>query len=103
MKIITAQALKEKGQKEELFLLDVREKDEWQSGFIQGACLLPLGILCLEKLSCGQKPIVIYCRSGKRSLLACLKILEQDPTLDVASLEGGILAWQENGFPISQG
>lgn len=47
-------------------------------------------------------PIVIHCRSGKRSSEARKKLLVQDPTSDLYSLEGGIIAWKETGFNIKQ-
>ncbi len=44
----------------------------------------------------------MHCQSGKRSAEACKKLLIQEPTLDVYSLEGGIIAWKKAGFNVNQ-
>jgi rhodanese-related sulfurtransferase len=41
-----------------------------------------------------EEEVVVYCRSGRRSLMACM-VLEQLGFKDTANVEGGILAWQE--------
>ena len=54
-------------------LLDVRTRDEYKSGHIRGATLIPLGKLekNLNKLeSEKKKQIIVYCRSGSRSVAA---------------------------------
>jgi len=60
-------------------LLDVRTVDEYKSGHIRGAKLIPLGKLeaNLDKLKADRnKKIVVYCRSGNRSVAAS-RILEK--------------------------
>lgn len=49
-----------------------------------------------------KDPIVIHCGSGKRSADACAKLLKLNPSLDVASLEGGIVAWSQSGFNVKK-
>jgi rhodanese-related sulfurtransferase len=39
-----------------------------------------------------DKEVIVYCRSGRRSMLAC-QILDQMGFKDTYNLEGGILAW----------
>lgn len=102
MKTITASELKNRLDKDEVLLIDVREPAEHRSERIDGAYLIPLGEISLEKLPSTQRPIVIHCRSGKRSADACAKLLAISPSLDVASLEGGIVAWSQAGFNVKK-
>lgn len=50
-------------------LLDVRTPEEFAEGHIQGALNVPVGELPerLSDLGSGDRPIVVYCRSGARS------------------------------------
>lgn len=79
----------------EVQIIDVREPEEFQRGHIPAAKLIPLGLLDnnLEALD-KNKPLILYCRSGRRSALAQdqLKIKGFQNTLN---LEGGILAWND--------
>lgn len=102
MKIITATKLKKCLDNDEVLLIDVREPAEHQIESIDGACLIPLGEISIEKLPSIQRPIVIHCRSGKRSSDACKKLLIINSALDVYSLEGGIIAWQQAGYPVKK-
>ena len=76
-------------------LLDVRSVEEYKSGHIRGAKLIPLGKLeaNLDKLKADKnKKIVVYCRSGMRSVAAS-RILEKHGfvPLNVKSGMGGLL------------
>lgn len=102
MKTITPKDLKERLAKEEVLLIDVREPEEYRTEKIQGARLIPLGEISVEKLPAKSISIVMYCRSGKRSATALAKILAQDPKLDVYSLEGGLLGWKQAGFSVEK-
>jgi rhodanese-related sulfurtransferase len=53
-------------------ILDVRNFDEYQQDHIPGSILIPLPELKsrLSELNTFQKPIVAYCRSGRRSGIA---------------------------------
>ena len=57
----------------EFFVLDVREQDEFDSGHIPGAILIPYTEIenqAEKLLSDKSKQILVYCRSGRRSKLA---------------------------------
>lgn len=73
------------------FLIDVREKDEWDGGHINGAMHIPLQILSTEILK--QVPdkkskIVLYCASGRRSQIGSEYLVMIGYT-DVSNLDGG--------------
>lgn len=93
MKEITVQELKEKKDKGEDFqLIDVREDFEYEMSNL-GGTLIPLGGILIEadKVS-KNKPVVVMCRSGKRSAAAIMQ-LEQQGYTNLYNLRGGILAW----------
>jgi rhodanese-related sulfurtransferase len=93
MQEITVQELKEKLDSGEDFqLIDVREDFEYETSNI-GGVLIPLGGIVIEadKVS-KDKPVVVMCRSGKRSAAAIMQ-LEQLGYTNLANLKGGILAW----------
>jgi len=102
IKTITADDLKQRLSHGDVLLVDVREPIEYNTESINGSVLIPLAEVSLEKLPSKSKPIVAHCRSGKRSMEACKKLLAQDPNLELYNLEGGILAWKEAGYPIQK-
>jgi rhodanese-related sulfurtransferase len=82
-------------------MLDVRENSEYTDGHIPKAKHIPLGQLGkrlseLEKYK--DKPIVAVCRSGNRSGHAC-GMLRKAGFENVHNLSGGIMAWEQAGFP----
>ncbi|GAA4103131.1 rhodanese-like domain-containing protein [Mucilaginibacter panaciglaebae] len=93
MQEITVQELKDKIDNGEDFqLIDVREDFEYETSNIGGQ-LIPLGGILIEadKIS-KDKPVVVMCRSGKRSAAAIAQ-LEQRGYTNLSNLQGGILAW----------
>ena len=83
-------------------LLDVRTKEEWDEGHLKGATLVTVteeGFLEKAKAKLDpKKPVVVYCRSGKRSAMATEKLRAAGFT--VHDLSGGITAWQTAGKPV---
>jgi len=93
MKEISVQELKEKIDNHEDFqLIDVREDFEYEVSNL-GGTLIPLGGILIEadKVS-RDKPVIVQCRSGKRSAAAIMQ-LEQLGYTNLYNLTGGILAW----------
>jgi len=83
------------------FLLDVREPWEWQVSNLEsrGAVLIPLGALDDRLAEVPRdRPVVVYCRSGQRSLDAAER-LSRAGTVEVYNLRGGILAWARDVEP----
>jgi len=99
MKEISVQELKEKMDNHEDFqLIDVREDFEYETSNI-GGTLIPLGGILIEAARVEKdKPVVIMCRSGKRSAAAIMQ-LEQQGYTNLYNLRGGILAWAEDIDP----
>jgi rhodanese-related sulfurtransferase len=87
-------------QQEEVIVLDVRTQEEYNSGYIAGALLIPLAELesRLDELNPSEH-ILVYCHSGHRSREAAWVLVAHGFT-HVYNLEGGIVQWQDEGFPI---
>ena len=84
---------------DEAVLIDVRELAEYQESKIDQAHLIPLGEISINSLpDFKDKKLVLHCRSGKRSLTAGAKLLEENPNLEIYNLEGGIIAWNNCTF-----
>jgi len=99
MKEISVQELKEKRDKGEDFqLIDVREDFEYEMSNL-GGTLIPLGGILIESEKIDKhKPVVLMCRSGRRSAAAIMQ-LEQRGFTNLYNLGGGILAWAEEIDP----
>jgi rhodanese-related sulfurtransferase len=104
IKEIDVQELKTKLESGEKFqFIDCREQEEWDESHIDGAIFIPLSsfqekyeVLLKDK----NETIVIQCRSGKRSMNACMFLLSKGYS-DLVNVEGGILAWTAAGFKVS--
>jgi rhodanese-related sulfurtransferase len=90
--------------KDEVFVIDVREPHEYHLAHIPGATLIPLAMLSAEKLSdyVGKKRVV-HCQYGKRGTIACERLLIANPNWEIYHLEGGLAAWVNAGYNVSQG
>ena len=80
-------------------LLDVRTKDEFNSGYIENSLNIDyfsdefsINVDKLDK----NIPIILYCRSGRRSGLSANKIKKLG-FKEIYNLEGGVLEWIEQG------
>jgi rhodanese-related sulfurtransferase len=89
---ITSQLLRRRLARGPVFLIDVRNEEEWRRDAIPGSVNIPLEQLRLAKIPEG--PVVVYCRTGERSSTAA-SLLEQTGRMNVVDLIGGIGAWKE--------
>lgn len=89
-------------QKAKPYLLDVRQPEEYRSGHINGAKLIPLGELSwhINELP-KDREIICVCRSGNRSMSATRQLSAAG--FNVANLNGGMIAWARAGLPIKKG
>jgi molybdopterin/thiamine biosynthesis adenylyltransferase/rhodanese-related sulfurtransferase len=81
-------------------LIDVRERDEYEQGFIPGAVHIPRGNLETRieaRVPDRETPLIIYCGSGVRSAYAAKTLGELGYT-DVVSLAGGFSGWKQAGY-----
>jgi sulfur-carrier protein adenylyltransferase/sulfurtransferase len=80
---------------EDIFLVDVREPNEYEIVSIPGAVLIPKGEFlsgaALERLP-QDKRIVLHCKSGMRSA-ECLAVVKDAGFSDAVHVGGGVLAW----------
>jgi rhodanese-related sulfurtransferase len=86
---------------ENVQLVDVRTPEEFAEGHLEGALNINIGdtnfITEAEKLNL-DKPIYIYCRSGKRSAKAAL-VLKDVGFKEIYDMDGGYLHWTEAATP----
>ncbi len=88
--------LQEKG----YLLLDVREKEEWESGHLKDAQHIYVGELPdnLDKVP-RDKPVITFCGSGRRAIIAA-SILKQNGYDHVENCLGSMAACQKSGCQI---
>ena len=98
MQQITPKELYDLLEKKKACLIDVREPAEHRAQKIEGAQSIPLRQVSSALLPSTSDPIVMHCHSGKRSVEACQKLLEESPDLDVYTLKGGITGWKQAGY-----
>ena len=92
---ITQEEAKEMMDDQEVIILDVREKDEYDSGHIPGAVLLPVGTIdedtAAEVIPEKDSTVLVYCRSGNRSKTASSTLVKLGYT-NIYEF-GGINTW----------
>jgi rhodanese-related sulfurtransferase len=87
------------GKGDEVLVVDVRERDEWDAGRIPGAVHVPLSEFverAPELVEERDREVVAYCLSGGRSSRAA-QVLAGMGHPRVLNLDGGIEAWGERG------
>jgi len=96
---ILAGELDKKMRQSRVFLLDVREPEEFQICAIPGATLIPLKQLPQRLAEVdGTREIIAYCRTGKRSAQA-IELLHKAGYVSARNLRGGIHAWIDEVDP----
>ena len=85
---------------EDWAVLDVREREEYREGHLEGAIPLPRGFLEMrveETLPDKTRPIIAYCAGGVRSLIAA-RTMQEMGYENVSSMSGGYTAWKNAGY-----
>ena len=110
IKEITPAELKAKlDAKEDFLLVDVREPAEFEHGHIDGAHLVPRGIVeaaadpsypkhYAPLSGARNRQIIVYCATSGRSAMAAA-VLQMMGYKDVLNLAGGIVRWESEGMP----
>jgi rhodanese-related sulfurtransferase len=84
--------------------VDVREDHEYAKDHARGARHIGKGIIERDietMIPEKQTPIILYCGGGYRSALAA-DALQQMGYTNVCSMDGGIKAWRDAGYPMEQ-
>jgi rhodanese-related sulfurtransferase len=83
----------------ELQLIDVREPYEREAGRIAGSRHIELTRLAAEAASLDpQRPIVLYCRVGSRSMMAAQAL--RSAGFEAYSMDGGLVRWTHEQHPL---
>lgn len=86
-------------------LLDVRTPQEYAGGHIDGALNIDVRSddfrRMVEKKLSKDSTILVYCRSGRRSMDAAEILTKLG--YKVVNLKGGIIGWEKDGLPVSTG
>jgi len=98
---ITQEEAKAMMDSQEVIILDVREQDEYDSGHIPGAVLLPVGTIddttAAQVIPEKDSTVLVYCRSGNRSKTASAALADLGYT-NIYEL-GGINTWPYDTEP----
>jgi rhodanese-related sulfurtransferase len=95
-------AQKKLAQKQKPYLLDVRQPEEYRSGHIPSAKLIPLGDLRSRMNELPKdREILVVCHSGNRSLSATRQLAGAG--FNAVNMRGGMIAWSRAGLPVSKG
>ncbi len=92
--ISPVEAKKIMNENSDIVIVDVREEEEMAEGYIEGAVLIPLDTVESDienKIQDKDKTILVYCRSGRRSAIAC-DIMDSLGYKNVYDF-GGIIDW----------
>ncbi len=87
---------------QDVYMLDVREQYEYDEKHIPGINLLPMSEIQnrLDELPT-DKEVIVTCRSGNRSNQVT-QFLRENGYDNVHNMSGGIIAWEEAGYPVEQ-
>jgi sulfur-carrier protein adenylyltransferase/sulfurtransferase len=87
---------------EPVVVVDVRDPDEYRDGSIEAATNISRGFLEFRVGTVAPEPstpIVLYCQTGLRSMLAA-KALHDLGYTNVINLQGGFQRWAQSGLPV---
>lgn len=105
VKEVTIEAVRAKQARGDRFVLvDVREDSEWDQSRIPGSQHIGRGVLERDiesRIPDKDAEIVLYCGGGFRSALAA-DMIQRMGYRNVASMDGGIRAWREKGYPLEE-
>jgi phage shock protein E len=99
---VDVQTVFEIQQNEDVYVLDVREQNEYDEKHIPNVTLLPMSEIQnrLDEIP-KDKDVIVTCRSGNRSGQVT-QFLQQNGFDNVHNMKGGIIAWEEAGFPVEK-
>lgn len=89
---------------EKILVIDARSPEEFAAGHVPGAINLPHDRITGSEpvlKDWKQKPVVIYCRSGRRAALAS-EVLEKQGFTKLEHLSGDMEGWLKDGRPAAK-
>jgi hydroxyacylglutathione hydrolase len=101
--LMTVTDLKEKvSEEEDWVVLDVRSRDEWVEGHIEGSLNIYVGLLegRVDEVPKGKR-VAVMCKSGTRSSFAS-SILLRAGRANIHNVLGGMDAWKKAGYPMEK-
>lgn len=96
---------KERLEKGDAVVIDVRRPDEWVAGHVQGAVHIPVDdvLARIEELP-ADKDLLFICAQGVRSGLACEMAAAMNiPQERLFNIEDGTAPWIQKGYPTERG
>ncbi len=100
VKVVTAEEIVTLLKNKNMQLIDVRTPEEYNEGYITNAqninFLAPTFSDAIKNLD-KKKPVIVYCKSGRRSGKSIKKLLEAG-FKEIYDLEGGFTKWKQDGF-----
>lgn len=99
---ISADDLARRMAHDEVTVLDIRGRSEWEAGHLPGVENIPLGYLADRIASLpALKPVVVHCESGSRSAIAA-SILQAGGMKAVLNYSGGYSEWVREKRPVQR-
>tara|TARA_R110002124_G_scaffold152394_2_gene319285 strand:- start:5760 stop:6137 length:378 start_codon:yes stop_codon:yes gene_type:complete len=98
----TNELMNNKTVNQDYYLIDVREDHEWDDGYIIHALHMSKGTIerdIEKKISNKDIELVLYCKSGYRSILAADTLKKMGYT-NVKSMAEGFNGWIQKQYPI---
>ena len=85
-----------------VFMLDVREQDEYDEKHIPGINLIPMSTIenCLDEIPTDQT-VIVTCRTGNRSDQVT-QFLRANGFNNAHNMTGGIVEWEQAGYPVER-
>ncbi len=100
---LTVPELHERWEADELQVLDVRERSEWEAGHIPGAFFEPYHDV--RELPDGvdpSRPVAVVCGSGQRAAVGASLLQRAGAREVIHVVDGGVPLWKRNDWPIEQ-
>jgi rhodanese-related sulfurtransferase len=88
---------------DELQVLDVRERYEWDAGHIPGSIHMPYhDVTGIPEGIDRSRPVAVICASGQRSAVAASLLSAHGAHCVIHVAGGGVGSWQRQGWPVTQ-
>ncbi|MGH8971003.1 MAG: rhodanese-like domain-containing protein [Actinomycetes bacterium] len=101
MRTVTVHDLRTVLDRDAAVVIDVREPEEFVTGHVPGARLVPLATVPQATPGLpSDQPVYVICQSGQRSAYAAQYLVQRG--LDACNVEGGTGDWMAAGFAVER-